>query len=154
MVIYLLLVIGLTLLFIEFFLPGGILGVIGGLLILSSIIMFASQSTSLWAVSLFTIGTLAAVGLVMAFALWRIKQSKSKSSFYSDQSQEGFQASVFDQTTIGKTGVVISDLKPGGYISIEGKQHQAISISGYIPKGEKVEVLSGQEESLIVKLKG
>lgn len=65
--------------------------------------------------------------------------------------QEGFQASEYDKTAIGKTGVVLADLKPGGYILVDDKKHQAISLSGYIAKGEEVSVIGGQEESLIVK---
>ena len=59
--------------------------------------------------------------------------------------------SKFEKHAIGKIGIVLTDLKPGGFILIEGKQHQAISQSGYITKGEEVIVVSGQEESLLVK---
>lgn len=65
--------------------------------------------------------------------------------------QTGYQASEYDTSAIGKKGVVLADLKPGGYILVEGKQHPAISISGYIPKGEEVEIVGGQEQSLMVK---
>ena len=34
---------------------------------------------------------------------------------------------------------------------MEGRQHPAISVSGYIPKGENVSVIGGEEQSLIVK---
>jgi len=45
----------------------------------------------------------------------------------------------------------LTDLKPGGYILVEGKQHQALSNTGYIVKGKEVKIIGGQEESLIVK---
>lgn len=151
MIPFILLFLGLILILIEFFVPGAVIGIIGSLFILASIAMFASQSASIIETTFFIIGAIICVGLLIRFALWRIVHAKPESSIYSDDSQEGYQASQYDKDAIGKIGIVSSDLKPGGYISIEGKQHQAISISGYIPKGVQVIVISGQEESLIVK---
>ncbi len=39
----------------------------------------------------------------------------------------------------------------GGHISIEGKQYSALSQSGYIVKGEKVTVIGGEGDTLIVR---
>jgi len=153
MIPFLLLVIGLLLILIEFYLPGAIIGIMGSLMVLASIILFAFETTSLWALVLYVIGAAVSIGLIIKFALWRIVNTKTGFSIYSSQDQEGYQASTYDPTAVGKKGVVLSDLKPGGYILVEGKQHQALSIEGYIPKGSEVIVLSGQEESLIVKSK-
>jgi membrane-bound serine protease (ClpP class) len=118
----------------------------------TGIILFASQTSSVAAVVLFVLGTAVCVGLLIRFALWRIVHAKPPYSIYSDQSQEGYLASTYDHSAIGKTGLVVADLKPGGYIVIEGRQHPAISLEGYMAKGEHVIVVSGQEQSLIVKL--
>lgn len=150
MIPFFLLVLGLLLILFEFYLPGAVVGIIGGVVIITSIFLFA-QEHSLLAVIIFILTALVSIGLLIRFALWRIVKAKPGRSIYLHGDQEGYQASTFDSSAIGKTGVVASDLKPGGYITIDGKQHQAISITGYIPKGEKVIVLSGQEESLIVK---
>lgn len=148
---YILFVLGLLLIFIEFYIPGAIMGIIGSLLLLASIFIFISQATSIWSILLFIAAAIVCVYLLIQFALWRIVHTKPEYSIYSKHDQEGYQASAFDKMAIGKKGIVMSDLKPGGYILIDGKQHQALSISGYIPKGSEVIVLSGQEESLIVK---
>lgn len=153
MIPFLLVFLGLILIFFEFYLPGAILGILGGIFILIAIILFASQSSSIWAVILFIIGCALAVGLLIRFAIWRIVHAKPQYSIYSDKNQEGYQASGYDVSAIGKTGIVVADLKPGGYIVIEGHQHPAISTTGYIAKGEYVIVIGGQEQSLIVKLK-
>jgi membrane-bound ClpP family serine protease len=92
------------------------------------------------------------VGLLIKFALWRIRSAPQNRSIYSDNYQKkDYVASTFDTSAIGKTGVVLSDLKPGGYILIDGKQHQAISQTSYVTKGSTVLVLYGEGESLIVK---
>lgn len=148
---YILLVLGYLLIFLEFYLPGAVMGVTGGLLLFASIIFFAMQSNSMAAILLYIIGTIAGVAILIKFALWRIINAKPGYSIYSDDDQAGFQASEFDESAIGKKGIVVTDLKPGGHILIEGKRMQAISQSGYITKGTEVIVVGGQEESLIVK---
>jgi membrane-bound ClpP family serine protease len=149
---WILLAIGFLLIFLEFYIPGAIMGVSGGVLVFVSIILFAIQNQSPVAITLYIIGTAIALGLLIKFALWRIRTAKPDYSIYSDKDQEGYQASAFDASAIGKKGIVITDLKPGGHIMIEGKTMQAISQSGYITKGSEVIVIGGQEESLIVKL--
>lgn len=148
---YILLILGLVLIFFEFYIPGAIMGTLGGLLVFASLIMITTQSTSLLEIFLFYIGTALAIYGLIKFALWRIPRTKGAFSIYSDKDQEGYQASKYDPKAIGKKGTVLSDLKPGGYIVIEGEQHQALSQSGYLPKGTEVLVLGGEGESLIVK---
>ncbi len=148
---FILLTIGLILLFLEFFVPGAVFGILGGIAIVASIVIFATETTS--AIALFAFITLVLILLyyLIKFTLWRIRNTKSKQSLYSDADQTGFIASTYDSTTFGKKGVVLSDLKPGGYILINNKKYQALSTTGYLPKGTEVEVIDGQEDSLIVK---
>jgi membrane-bound ClpP family serine protease len=146
---FLLLLIGLILIFLEFFLPGAILGTLGTLAVISSIAIYASLSTSILATLLFILGAIAAVTVLFRFALWRIQNNQE--GLYARDDQEGYIASTFDKEAIGKIAEVYTDLKPGGYILIEGKKHQAQSMDGYVPKGRKVKVIDGTAESLIVE---
>lgn len=151
MIPFLLWILGLVLILIEFYVPGAVMGIFGGVLIVTSVILFATQGYAPWAIAIFLLMVITSVILLIRFALWRIPRAKPDFSIYSDKDQTGYVASGYDQSAIGKQGTVLSDLKPGGYVLIEGKQHQAISQSGYIVKGSKVLVLSGEGESLIVK---
>jgi len=148
---FVLLAVGLLLIFLEFFLPGGIMGTIGALVVMGSIVLFAMQTESMLYILLYTVGSVVIVALLFRFALWRIRHGEPGKTIYSDDAQEGFTASRFDTTAIGKSGLVDTDLKPGGHIIIDEKRHSAISVSGYISKGEKVKVIGGQGESLTVK---
>lgn len=143
---------GLLLIFIEFYLPGAVIGIGGGILVAASIVMFAAEVDAAWAVILYLVAVAVLLAYLVKFAMWRIRTTKSQYSVYSDDSQTGYVASSFDASAIGKQGVVLSDLKPGGYIMVDGIQHQALSEGGYLSKGSFVEVIKGQEESLIVKL--
>ena len=148
---FLLLLIGLVLVLIEFYLPGAIMGVLGGCFIFAAIVVFAMETGSVLLTLAFIIGAAIAVGFLIKFALWRIRTASPERSIYLQSDQKGYQAASFDASAIGKHGVVVTDLKPGGHILVDGKRLQAISQSGYLPKGTDVIVLSGQEESLIVK---
>lgn len=73
-------------------------------------------------------------------------------SIYSDDTQEGMRVWGYDEAMVGKKGVVVADLKPGGYISVqEGAPLAAISSMGYLSRGESVEVIGGEGQNLIVK---
>lgn len=151
MTAYLLLILGLLLIFIEFFLPGAVMGTLGAILVVASVFVFAFNTTSTISLLLYILAICLILFYLTKYAIWRMQKTKSHHSIYSDASQVGYVASSYDSTMIGKQGVVISDLKPGGYILIDGKKLQALSVSGYISQDSRVEVISGQEESLIVK---
>lgn len=145
--------IGLGLIFLEFYLPGAIMGTLGGILIGVSLVLFVQESHSLFFVSAYFVAVGLSVGALIKYALWRIPRANPEDSIYSDDSQSGFYASSFDPLLIGREGIVFSDLKPGGYITIDGKQHPAISESGYLVSGDAVVVLRGEGDSLIVMKK-
>jgi membrane-bound serine protease (ClpP class) len=138
--------------FLEFYLPGAILGTIGGILLVASILLVADSENIIFT-ALYTISVVASVVAIIKYALWKIPRGRQSDSIYSNDSQVGYYASSFDLDAIGKEGIVLSDLKPGGFIEIEGIQLPAISESGYIVKGEHVLVLRGEGDSLIVTKK-
>lgn len=151
MTAFLLLLLGLLLVFIEFFVPGMVMGIAGGILIFLSIVKFASESNSAIAIILYILFAFSSLALLIKYTLWKIRTTKTGFSIYSNKDQQGYFASEYDKKAIGKKGIVLTDLKPGGYISIDGVTHQAISLTGYIPKEAKVIVVSGEAESLYVK---
>ncbi|MCB1113654.1 MAG: serine protease [Chlamydiia bacterium] len=148
---YLLAVLALLMIFLEFFLPGGILGAIGGLILLWSYFTLIQEGASALEVGLFIAGTLVLLGGLIRFALWKIP--KDKRGIYLGGDQEGYRSAKYDAEAIGKVGEAQTDLRPGGFIVVEGKRHAAISLSGYIDKGSQVKVISGEGESLMVKRK-
>lgn len=149
---FILLALGMLLIFIEFFIPGAVIGTIGAILVLTSIISFASSTESSLALTAYIATVAIALLYLIKLAIWNMQKTSHKQTICSDAAQTGYVASSFDASTIGHQGVVLSDLKPGGYILVNGKKQQALSVSGYIPQNADVEVIGGQEESLIVKL--
>lgn len=149
MIAFLLVVLGLVLIFLEFYLPGAIMGILGTLALVSGIILFASQTDSLLAIGGFVFAVCVMVAILIRFAVWRLRHA-TQGTFYLDQDQEGYQACEVDLSVCGKEGIVLADLKPGGYILVQGKRYAAISVGGYIAKGERIKVIGGQEYNLVV----
>lgn len=146
--ISLLVVVGLALIYLEFFIPSGLLGVVAAILLITSIIMFGLETSwSAWTAG-FGLIILAFTLMVCRLALRKVKK---KVSLKNDQ--QGFQASTYDANLIGKEGVAMSDLKPSGHIMVGEKQVQALSETGYIVKGTTVVVVGGRGSHLIIKRK-
>lgn len=148
---FILLFLGLLLIFLEFYIPGAIMAILGTIMVIASIFSFIGQDHSPEAILLFTLGVIVSVIFLIKYTLKYIPKTKSDYSIYLKGDQEGYIASTFDQSAIGKNAKVLADLKPGGYILVNGKKQQALSISGYIPEGQEVVVIAGEGESLIVK---
>lgn len=138
--------IGLILIYLEFFIPGAILGAVGILFLVSSLIMLGMSPLPLTYFFVFLVVLGALVVLTLKLGLNRTKKVISLRG-----DQAGFVASSFEHTLIGKTGIVLSDLKPSGHIQIENTPYQAISESLYIVKGTSIVVVGGRGSYLIVK---
>jgi membrane-bound ClpP family serine protease len=145
-------IIGFLLIYLEFFMPGGIIALLGGLSVVGGATYFASLSVPLgWKVAYFLL-TFALTALVCKMAIYFI-QSRKNNKILLEESQEGYVASVFDERLINKIAEVITDLKPSGHILVDGVRHQAMSDGNYLPKGTKIEITGGQGAYLIVKEK-
>lgn len=52
---------------------------------------------------------------------------------------------------VGKEGFCTNDLKPSGYVEIEGKEWEAKSMDGYIQKGTRIRVVGKESWQLLVE---
>lgn len=151
---FFLLCVGLILIYLEFYTPGGILAVIGGIFLLSSIIVFALGAES----SVSIVAFIALVIASLAFDIWvaieSIKRSSQKNTFLLSKDQEGYQGAQFDSSMIGKVATAFTDLRPSGFVTIEGKRFAASCRDSYIEKGSQVFVIGGEGAQLFVKPKG
>lgn len=152
LIAFILLVISLWLVYLEFFLPGGIMGTAGAVGFLGSLVVAAQEAPNLAVLFLFFI--VAATGLLLTFrtALARVRKGKQENSVYLSGDQEGYRAPKFDESLVGQKGKAACDLRPSGYILLNGVRHQAVSRSGFVKEGQEIEVVGGEAGHLIVKL--
>ncbi len=110
---YILWFLGLLLILLEFYIPGAIMGIAGGVMVFMSVLIFASESQSPLAITLFLTAVITSIILLIRFALWRIPRSKPGYSIYSDKDQTGYVASEYDKSAIGKEGNCLFRSKAG-----------------------------------------
>ncbi len=149
MIIAALIILGLFLIYLEFFLTGGIAAFAGAILLIGSVVVFAKQVGGMLSTILFILSLILLSFVVCRLALFQIRRSKN--SLFLSQDQEGFQASSFDKGLIGKIGECHTDLKPSGHIVIDNQHYQGISQSGYLPRGTSIIVIEGRGAHLVVK---
>jgi len=162
---------GLLLLGLEIFVfPGfGIAGISGIILVFLSLVLSITANLpaepgwgisapepngfvrSLWVVVVAVLGSL---GLVL-LALKTVPEKnffKKVAVVTELKSADGFRnAQPVDSELNGKTGFAIGPLRPGGMVQIDGKDWEARSISGWIERGDPVQVVQHENNILLVK---
>ncbi len=152
--IILLFSIGLILLAFEVMIPGGILGIAGGILLFTGCILsFVRLGTTEGIIAIL-------ITALAAFAIFFIQfkilpNTRMGKRFFLNDSIEGSSSSLKTKTRdlIGKTATSVTVLSPSGYVTIDGKQYEAFSQSGQIPVGTELEVISANSFQLTVKTK-
>lgn len=143
------LVIGLVFIYAEFYIPGGILALVGGVSLVLSVFLVLNDAPTHWHVFAYVVFLLLALYTTVQVAIWRIRSLHG--SYYLDDSQTGFTASEFEKSCVGEKGVTVTALRPSGYVSIKGERYAASSSEGYIEVGEPVIVTKGEGANLVVR---
>ncbi len=154
-----LLVAGFGLLVVEFFvLPGfGIPGILG--IICTILAMLALSLPGFENIPFIPLGTIIdrlawlCGAAIISTAAILMMVPKLLRRFTLVGEQEGYLASSFDRALIGKAAIALSELKPSGHITVEGKPMQAMSETGFVDKDAAVEVVGGRGGYLLVKHK-
>lgn len=150
-----LILISLFLIALETFVPGGILGTLGllGILTAVALVLFSDDLGDLSS----TNRTLISIGIIVfavaAFSLW-MKWFAVK-IFHRSFNLETTIASPPDsgRLLIGKCGVALTDLRPLGKIEMEeGGRYEVRFLNGHAPVGTRVEVINTEPGNLVVAL--
>ena len=139
---------GLLLVYLEFFLPGGITGAVGGIVLLGSVFCFYAEFRSLgWSGIYFAF----VIGLVVGTCFYALHRVRNSETVYLKGDQKGFLATTFDKKLVGKEGVAVSPLRLSGHIEVDGVEYQAMAQSRFIEKGKTVKIIGGRGGHLIVR---
>ncbi len=137
--------IGLTAIYLEFWVPGSLMALIGTALLGGSLMVGFGLDWR-WGAFLAQFELIALI-LVIRLAVKSLRKSKMCLA----ANQENYKGCSFEVKCIGKMGEVIKDLKPSGLIEIEGEHYQALSEGDYLRKGTKVTIIGGEGFHLIVR---
>ncbi|QTN33333.1 NfeD family protein [Akkermansiaceae bacterium] len=150
--IILLFTLGLLLLAAEVMIPGGILGIVGGVsLFTGCIVSFVILGPTEGMIAI-AITILAAITLFyVQFKI--LPNTKFGRRFFLDDEISATSSAIGSEARdlIGKDAESITVLSPSGYVMVGGKRYEAVSQSGQIPQGTILEIVSVNSFQLIVR---
>ena len=144
--------IGLILVVAEFFVPGGIVGIIGGVLIVGSL-LFAGESFVHMAYSILIAMIIAVIGMVILMKLFGKKLHMFNRLVLKDATttEEGYVSNANRVELIGKHGMSITPLRPAGTVVIEQERIDVVTEGSYVDTGKTVEVIKVEGSRIVVR---
>ena len=149
--IILLFLLGVLLLAGEVFMPGAVLGIIGGLCMAAGcVISFLQLGTGGGVVA--TVVAVALLGLTLYIELvWLPKTRFGKKLIVQSTIGATSQPPLADKASVvGKTAEAATPLVPSGYVLMDGRRYEAFSQSGHVAKGAQLRVTGLDNFRLIV----
>ncbi len=145
-------VVGMVLILSEFIVPGGICGVLGGLLLLVSCGLgwYHYPDEGVLIVIGEILGAIVTIGLGM-YILSRSRAGKFLVLEDSQQADAGWVASESDESLVGAAGRTFTKLRPAGTIVVDGKRIGAVTEGGYIDRDAAIRVIAVHGNRVVVE---
>ncbi len=147
-----LLVAGLMLIGFEVFVPGAILGVAGGLFLLSGVALaFAKHGIEGGGLAL--AAALAAVGGLLYFEFRILPRTRIGRRMFLEKAIDGTSQPPVAETAgdvIGREAVALTALGPTGLVQVDGRRYEARCESGFAAEGTRLRVTRLETFQLVV----
>ena len=145
-------IIGIILLLLEFFIPGGILGGIGLIAVVWGILIAGESVTQMGIYLLVAIVIAIAAGFLLSKVFRKRIQIFNKIVLKdSTSSEKGYISNKSRLELIGVTGVAHTSLRPAGTILVGDERIDAVTEGGYVEKGAKVKIIKAEGSRIIVR---
>ncbi|MYL41727.1 nodulation protein NfeD [Virgibacillus massiliensis] len=147
-----LLILGVVLIIAEFFVPGGIVGVLGIGAIIVSLFM---SGYDLGHMSM-SIGIAFLVTLIIAVILFRrigMDKGVFRHIILKEQttSEQGYVSAENRLDLIGSAGIVVTPLRPAGTAMIDQERLDVVSEGGFIDEGQQIKVVKVEGVRIVVR---
>ncbi|MDD1503418.1 nodulation protein NfeD [Lysinibacillus sp. CNPSo 3705] len=148
----LLFIVGLALVVAEFFVPGGIVGILGGVLILLSLILAGANMMQML-VAIFIALVVAIIGMVILMKFFGKKLHVLNKLVLMDATttEEGYVSNVNRTELLGKVGTTVTPLRPAGTMLFGSERIDVVSEGGYVDAGKHVEVIKVEGSRIVVR---
>jgi membrane-bound ClpP family serine protease len=148
--ILLLFLLGLVFLAFEVFVPGAVLGIMGGLAMLGGCVL-AFNLYGPGGGLLATLVALVILAITLYVELVLLPKTRFGKKMLVQATVEGTsQPALAAPSVVGKTAITLTPLTPTGLVEIEGKRFEAFCRSGHAGKGESLQVVGLDNFRLIV----
>lgn len=142
---------GILLMILEIFLPGGIVGAIGFISIVSGLVMAAYDTEQ----GLASLGIAVLITAVITFILIKKYGFKGLINRFilSDEqrNEQGYVAPKDQRNLVGKKGIALTPFRPAGVAKIEGMRVDAVSAGGFIQAGVQIVVVQVEGTRVVVQ---
>ncbi|MFC5542099.1 MAG: nodulation protein NfeD [Bacilli bacterium] len=145
-------IIGFALLIAELFVPGGILGLLGGAVMIISL-LFAGKSVVYMAYSIIIALAIAIIGMVVLVKFFGKNLHLFSKLVLKDATttEEGYVSNVNRIDLIGKEGITVTPLRPAGTVLIDEERIDVVSEGSYIDVHTKVKVVEVEGSRIVVR---
>ncbi|WP_282154787.1 NfeD family protein [Cytobacillus gottheilii] len=145
-------VIGIGLLIAEFFLPGGLAGLLGAGAIIASLFMASGNVVHMG------ISILIAISAAILVSILLVKVFGKKMKFFrkmiltdSTNTEKGYVSNTNRTELIGTEGYALTALRPAGTVVISNERIDVVSEGGFIQKDAKVRVVKAEGSRIVVR---
>lgn len=135
---------------VELLVPGGLLGVLGGLCLLAGVATaFVQLGTVGGSVATAIALVIGAVTLYLEFVL--LPKSRLARKFSMTETVAGrSQPEVAERAVIGRDALAVTTLAPSGYVELDGRRYEAFCQSGHVAAGVRLRVVDLDNFRLVV----
>ncbi|MFJ7971362.1 nodulation protein NfeD [Psychrobacillus sp. NPDC096389] len=145
-------VIGVLLIIAEFFLPGGISGILGAAAIIFSIILAGGNIVQMSIAVLIAL-TVAIVGMVIIMKFFGKQMKALNKIILSDATttEQGYVSNENRVDLIGKVAITMTALRPSGTIRIDNERIDAVSDGSFVAKDKQVTIIKVEGSRIVVR---
>lgn len=145
-------VVGIVLIILEFFVPGGIMGVLGFLAITGSLFLATDNIVHMGVSILTAIGIAIVTTIIMAKVLGKRMKIFNKIILRDSTSTESGYVSNKNRTElIGLEGITLTPLRPAGTVLIEDERIDVVSEGSFVQKDKKVKIIKVEGSRIVVR---
>ncbi|QDP99344.1 nodulation protein NfeD [Lysinibacillus fusiformis] len=143
---------GLALVIAEFFVPGGIVGILGGVLILLSLLLAGANMMQM-VVAIFIALVVAIIGMVILMKFFGKKMHVLNKLVLMDATttEEGYVSNINRIELLGRVGKTITPLRPSGTMQFGNERIDVVSEGGYVDASKFVEVIKVEGSRIVVR---
>ncbi|MED4754190.1 nodulation protein NfeD [Brevibacillus choshinensis] len=144
-------IIGIFLMIMEIFLPGGIVGAIGFISIVTGLVMAAYDTQQ----GLASLGIAVVITVIITVLL--VKRFGVKGLFNkfilgdTQRNEEGYVAPKDQRDLLHKEGIALTPLRPAGMVKVDGKRVDAVSMGGFVAAGTPIVVIQVEGTRVVVQ---
>jgi len=145
-------VLGIGFIVLEFFVVGGIAGILGSTAIIGSIILAGGNPMSM-AISVLIALAIAAIGTVIIIKFFGKKLHLLNKMVLMDatDSESGYVSNTNRIELIGRSGLASTTLRPSGAMDLEGERIDVVTEGSYIDKGKSVIIVKVEGSRVVVR---